>query len=54
MNKDYDSPIVIIIAWVVLLLGFFLVDAAIDQVVYGDWTCMFKQCVDVKNIKEEK
>lgn len=54
MSEDDVSPIAIIIAWVVLLLGFFLVNAAIDQATYGDWTCMFKQCVDVKNIKEDK
>lgn len=51
--KDFILSILI---YVGVLLAFalpvLLLSSIINQIVYGDWTCTFKECIEVKGDEE--
>ena len=48
MEHDDKATILAVIITILGIVAVFAVGAVIDNATYGDWTCVFKKCVVVK------
>ena len=47
--KAKDKWLSDILLFIILAVVMFIGSLVYNQIVYGDWTCKFKNCIEVKN-----